>query len=188
MSAVLGTWDDHDYGVNNGDRRFPHRSASKAEFLDFLDAAPKDARRQRGLQTGVYGSTLLDGGGPDKSVLVIALDMRFSKDPYSQLHGDFLGHEQWAWLDRTLAASTARVHVIVSSLQLLPTGREAVSECWNDFPEARDQLLRTLIKHRTKAPVVVSGDVHYAELMEACSYFLPCSRARVVCVSCLSCV
>ena len=51
--------------------------------------------------------------------------------------------------------------------QLLPTGRESISECWNDFPEARDRLLRTLMRHRTKAPIVVSGDVHYAELMEA---------------------
>lgn len=81
VSAVLGTWDDHDYGVNDGDRRYVHRAASKQEFLDFLGAPQNDARRRRGPHVGVYGSTLLDGGSPDKSVLVIALDMRFHKDP-----------------------------------------------------------------------------------------------------------
>ena len=167
VSAVLGTWDDHDYGVNDGDKTYEYRAESKEEFLDFLDAAPADARRARGTDVGVYGSTLLDGGDPERSILVVALDMRYSKDPYSQRKGDFLGEEQWAWLEATLNASTARVHVIVSSLQLLPTGRESVSECWNDFPNSRDRLLRTLIKHRTRSPVVVSGDVHYAELMEA---------------------
>jgi hypothetical protein len=24
-SKILGTWDDHDYGMNDGDRRYPYR-------------------------------------------------------------------------------------------------------------------------------------------------------------------
>ena len=165
VSLVFGTWNERDYGAASGDRHHPYRAAAQSEFLDFLDAPRSDARRRRG---GVYGSTLLSAGaGHERSVLLIALDMRFSKDPYSRVGGDFLGEEQWTWLETTLSASAARVHVLISSLQLLPTGREAYSECWNDFPEARDRLLRLLIRLRVKAPVILSGDVHYAELMEA---------------------
>lgn len=29
---ILGTWDDHDYGLNDADRTFAHREASKYYF------------------------------------------------------------------------------------------------------------------------------------------------------------
>ena len=95
VSLVTGTWDDHDYGVNDGDKRYPYRAQSKSEFLDFLDAPRNDARRRRGSSVGVYGSALIDGAsatplpqwkfdaGADhnRKVMIIALDMRYAKDP-----------------------------------------------------------------------------------------------------------
>jgi hypothetical protein len=38
VRAVVGTWDDHDYGLDDADRTFVHRDASKRLFLDFLGA------------------------------------------------------------------------------------------------------------------------------------------------------
>jgi hypothetical protein len=40
-TLILGTWDDHDFGVNDADSTFPIREASQTAFLDFLDE-PKD--------------------------------------------------------------------------------------------------------------------------------------------------
>ena len=45
---------------------------------------------------------------------------RFGSREWETHDGDFLGEDQWAWLDRTLAASTARINVIVSGVQVLP--------------------------------------------------------------------
>jgi hypothetical protein len=55
------------------------RDQSKEVFLKFFDASPDDPRKFR---EGVYSSTLFKGDGEDKSVMVIAMDMRYSKDPY----------------------------------------------------------------------------------------------------------
>jgi hypothetical protein len=98
----------------------PLKDDSKAAFLRFFDAGADDPRRSRG---GVYASTLFtsekhkggeDGASassPHRSVLVLALDMRWFKDPYSEQGGDFLGEEQWTWLQDTLLTSTADAHV-----------------------------------------------------------------------------
>jgi len=93
-TPVLGTWDDHDFGIDDGDRTFPRREDSKVQFLDFLDAPADDARRLRE-GVGVWGSTLLGEG--DRSILVIALDLRYHRDSYGVEGGDILGEEQWIW-------------------------------------------------------------------------------------------
>jgi alkaline phosphatase D len=37
---VIGTWDDHDYGVNDGGKYFSKKEESKTELLRFLDVPP----------------------------------------------------------------------------------------------------------------------------------------------------
>jgi hypothetical protein len=94
VPALLGTWDDHDYGLDDADRTFVHREASKRRFLDFLGAPAGDARRRRH-DAGVWGATMLGKGA--QSVLVVALDLRYHRDPYGMEGGDILGEEQWEW-------------------------------------------------------------------------------------------
>ena len=134
----------------------------QAAFLDFIGEPAGSTRR---LQQGVYASRLFDYGGADRRVLVILLDMRFHKDPYGTENGDFLGEAQWAWLEQTLRESDARVNLLVSSLQLLEP-RHGLAECWGRFPASRARLLRLLTRAdlNVRAPVVLSGDVHFSEL------------------------
>lgn len=167
---MLATWDDHDFGLDNGDgHTYPYRDESQAAFLDFIGEPPESPRRR---QRGVYTSQLVDFGAMGelgRKVLVVLLDMRYSKDPYGVPDGDFLGEAQWEWLDRTLAQSEADVHLIVSSLQLLQS-RNVVGESWVRFPAARKRLLSLLARRNVSAPIVLSGDVHFAELgMGHCS-------------------
>ena len=58
---ILATWDDHDFGVNDGGADFPKKVESQQLFLDFWGFA-KDSRRRA--QKGVYSSALF--GPPDK--------------------------------------------------------------------------------------------------------------------------
>ena len=45
--TLLATWDDHDYGVNDGGREYPQRDASQRVFLDFFRDPPDSVRRHR---------------------------------------------------------------------------------------------------------------------------------------------
>ena len=103
----------------------------------------------------------VDGG----SILVVALDLRYHKSPYSDVDGDFLGEAQWAWLAETLESAKEDAVVVVSSLQVLDE-RYGLGERWGRFPAARRRLLSVL--ESCKRPLlVVSGDVHMAEIAEA---------------------
>ena len=44
---MIGIWDDHDYGVNDGGKSFKYRLQSQKLFLDFLDEPIDSVRRQR---------------------------------------------------------------------------------------------------------------------------------------------
>lgn len=183
-ARIIGTWDDHDYGLNDGDRTFQLRDASQRLFLDFMRVPPWSPRRFR---RGVYASHLIlpprgarharalrSAGGSRRrlrGIRVVLLDVRFSRDPYEVGEsGDFLGEAQWAWLERTLRRSRARAHLIVSGLQVLPA--KGIGEGWTRFPRARERLLSLLHRLNVPAPVLLSGDVHMAELNIA-----RCSRA-----------
>ena len=96
--------------------------------------------------------------------------VRYHKDPYEEREtGDFLGEEQWSWLQTLLQTSVADVHLIVSSLQVLPApgvpGKNG--EHWSRFPSARARLLQLLEDTNVAAPLLLSGDVHSAEFARA---------------------
>ena len=154
---VIATWDDHDFGLNDADATLEFRDASLAAFKA---AFP---RADRG-QPGVYSARTVDLAGG--SVLVVALDMRYAKTPYDGPagDGDFLSEAQWAWLEAVVDGSTADAHVFVSSLQLLEW-RKGKAENWGRFPKAKARFIDVVA--RAKSAVVVSGDVHMAEIAGA---------------------
>ena len=77
-----------------------------------------------------------------------------------------VGQEQWAWLEETLTQSQADVHLIVSGLQIIPEHRY-IGESWSRFARSREKLFNLLLSHGVKAPVLMSGDIHMAEMHEA---------------------
>lgn len=159
---IVGTWDDHDFGVNDGNKHFDGKLWSQMAFLDFLQEPSHSARRS---QEGVYTSHRFDFDGG--SVLVVLLDLRYHRDPYSTPDGDFLGEAQWKWLEQLLATSTARLHIFVSSLPVLPVVVALGGENWRRFPHARDRFLRLITQTNISAPVVLTGDVHFAQISQA---------------------
>jgi len=169
---IVGTWDDHDYGWDNSDKTYPYREESQAAFMDFIGEPAGSPRRT---QKGVYTSHMFDFGNgiPGRKVLVILLDLRYNKDPYTTPNGDFLGEEQWNWLDKTLRESNADVNLLVSSLQFLADrrilGHNVAGENWYRFEDKRTKFLHLLGRYNVSAPIFLSGDVHFAELSLATS-------------------
>ena len=69
-TEILGVWDDHDYGINNGDKYFSNKVMMREIWLDFMDEPKDSIRRTR--EGGIYESyDLYDG-----KVKLILLDVR----------------------------------------------------------------------------------------------------------------
>lgn len=154
--AVIGIWDDHDYGQNDGGRDYGPRAESQQLLLDFLDVPADSPRRAR---AGAYGAYLYGTG--ERRVKVLLLDARYHReDPGPE--ADVLGAEQWLWLERELAALDAEVTFVVSGIQVVP--EEHRYEKWADFPRARARLFDLVRRTRAPGVVFVSGDRHIAEI------------------------
>lgn len=164
---VIGTWDDHDYGVNDGGRFYPKKEHSKELMLDFLDVPAQAAVRKR---KGVYQSHVF--GEKGKQVKIILLDTRTFRDTLlagagnnrynPNPTGDVLGEEQWTWLEKEIKNSKADVHIIGTSIQFL--AQEHGYEKWANFPAARQRMLKLLVDHQPKNLFFISGDRHIAEI------------------------
>ncbi|WP_460980626.1 alkaline phosphatase D family protein [Spirosoma fluminis] len=164
-TSIIGVWDDHDYGVNDGGKEYPRRKESQQLMLNFLDVPVNSPLR---VQEGAYS---VHTYGPKRQrVKVILLDGRYFRDPLKKNgkanmpdpSGDMLGEAQWQWLERQLTNSDADVHIIGCGIQFLP--EEHVSEKWANFPTSRQRFLDLLSKTKPKGAMLISGDRHIAEV------------------------
>ena len=155
---IIGTWDDHDYGLNNGGQEFSQRVMSQQFFLDFIGEPADSPRRQ---QQGIYTSYVLGSG--QRSIKIILLDARYHRDRPGK-DADILGEEQWNWLQKTLEQNPTRLTMIVSGIQILPVDHPF--EKWQDFPVSRTRLLNLLQQHPEARTILISGDRHLAEFSQ----------------------
>jgi len=166
---VIGTWDDHDYGDNDACKTYPKKKQSKELLLSFLNV---DTSRPVYQREGAYQSYSF---GPDsQQVKIILLDTRYFRDELDKNPekggarylpnriGDVLGYQQWKWLEKELTDSSADVHIIISSIQLVP--EEHDYEKWANFPSARKKFLKIIEKTNPACPILISGDRHIAEI------------------------
>jgi hypothetical protein len=71
----IATWDDHDYGVNDGGKEYPKKEESKKIFLDFFKEPDTSSRwKHKGIYTSYYY------GEAGKKLQVIVLDCRTFRD------------------------------------------------------------------------------------------------------------
>lgn len=168
-AVVLATWDDHDYGVNDGGAGYKQREASQRLFSEFWSDVPDSPRRAR---AGVYDAHVF--GPPGKRVQVILLDTRYFRSdlkkgerrvggpyyPNDDPQATMLGEAQWKWLEKQLRVP-AEVRVVASSIQLVPTA--AGQETWANLPLQRDRFMKLISTTRANGVFVISGDRHWAD-------------------------
>jgi alkaline phosphatase D len=144
---VIAIYDDHDFLGNNrygGDHSQTLRDVARAELVRAFAPA----------MTGsdVYSVQRLG------LVDIIVLDERFYRTSPAAAGGDrdaVLGQEQWKWLEKTLAATSAAKYTLIASSTTLHTFAD---ESWEQYPGAFKRLV-DLLSVRIGA-LVVSGDVH----------------------------
>lgn len=163
-TPINGTWDDHDYGVNDGGKEFPSKAGSQQLALDFLDVPKDHIRRTR---KGIHDKILIEQHGIKIDIFI--LDTRYFRDPLVGKKGSYkgdskgtiLGDQQWQWLDNELGKSNADYHVFLSSIQLI--SEEHGWEKWGNYPEQKNKFLDLIAQHNINYPIILSGDRHSAE-------------------------
>ncbi len=175
------TWDNHDYGSHNGGAEFALKDMTKQQFLDFFGES-EDATRRR--TPGIYDAKIF--GPPGKRVQVILLDTRYFKGPFvkdtrsksekkaaglsgsmgnyvpnKDLNVTLLGEAQWQWLEAQLK-KPAEIRLIGSSTQVV-ADQKAMDE-WGNYPLERQRLFNLIDKTGANGVVLLSGNVHFAEI------------------------
>lgn len=166
------TWDDHDYGANDGGAEFPDKERSKEQMLDFFGVPPNAEVRSR---PGVYQSKIL---GPEgQRVQILLLDGRSFRSPLlrdpSPLRryqpnfdpaATMLGEAQWAWLREQLK-KPAEWRLIGSGVQVL--GYAHGFESWKTMPLEQEHLFAAIRETAASGVVFLSGDAHYTQISRA---------------------
>lgn len=167
---ILATWDDHDYGVNDGGADYAQKVESQKVFVDFWQDPADSPRRSR---AGVYDSRVF---GPEgKRVQVILLDTRYFRSQLAtgdqQVGGRYvpsndpnqmmLGDAQWKWLEEQLLVP-AELRIVATSIQLLATA--SGQETWSNLPRERERMLQLIESTKAGGVILISGDRHWSEL------------------------
>ncbi len=170
-APIIATWDDHDFGVNDGGKEYPKKEESKKIFLDFFKEPANSERRSH---AGIYTSYIYGEAG--KRVQIIMLDCRTFRDslvfkkhpkPWGEYQRSddpnrtMLGDEQWKWLEGELQ-KPADVRIIGTSTMFLVdfNGWEA----WMNLAPENQRMLDLIKKTRANGVVFISGDIHHGEI------------------------
>lgn len=171
-SAVVATWDDHDYGSNDAGKEYPKKEESKEIFLDFWAEHSLSERRRR---PGIY--THYDFEEKGRRMQVILLDSRTFRDPLRATAGNpgfkndyrpdpnpektLLGEAQWTWLEERFR-EPADLRIIASSIQF--SHEYNGWESWTNLPAQQQKMIDLIASTRANGVVFISGDVHWGEI------------------------
>lgn len=171
-TPCIATWDDHDYGVNDGGSEYPKKVESKELFLDFWGEPENGFRRSH---EGIYTSYFY--GPKGRRVQIILPDNRTFRSPLTGMSVEpkdkgqyfvnpdpaatMLGAAQWAWLEAELR-KPADLRIFASSTQVLADAPGY--EAWINFQADHQRLLDLIDFAQVENLVMISGDTQYAEL------------------------
>jgi len=179
QSTIMATWDDHDYGLQDGGKFFVKKEMAKQYFTEFFEYPElKNLNEKDGVQ---HSREIMLG---NKTIRIIMLDTRWYRDklvfnslspetrerfelgpyrPSFDRSKTLLGERQWTWLE-TILAKPVDLNILVSSIQFLSeyTGWEL----WANFPHERRKMIDLLNQYSHGKAIIISGDVHRAEVSE----------------------
>ncbi len=152
----LALWDDHDFCLNDHDRRNPGKVDALRAFKQYF-ANPSYGEADN---PGVYFHYAY--GGVD----FFMLDVRYYRDPNDAPDGGdktMLGHRQLEWLKQGLKDSDAPFKVLASgsgfSAAKGPTG-----DAWSSHMSERNALFDFIRDEGIGGVLLISGDTHVGEL------------------------
>ena len=165
-TKIIGIWDDHDFGHNDGCCHNPFKQQAKDALLKFLEIPLDDPIRNR---DGVYSFHTFTFGSTKNPLIIdiYLMDIRWFSDPKKDI---LFGDEQWEWLDNKMrersSSKQVNISLFVSGVQILPFYRGYWSEAWAGKSAVdRMKFMEAILNYNISNPILISGDVHWGEQM-----------------------
>jgi alkaline phosphatase D len=148
------TWDDHDYGPNDGDRSFWNKEMA-SETFDLFWANPNGKPLGKGSVVNTFGWG---------DCQFFMLDDRWFRAPNNSKDSTraFFGEEQINWLIDALTYSKANFKIITCGGQIINDAR--MYENYAVYPVERRKLIDRITAAGISGVFFMSGDRHHAEL------------------------
>ena len=165
------TWDDHDYARNDTFGAVQGGETARQVFCEY-HAHPVYGDGASGIHTSFRRGPLE----------VFLLDTRSFADVETSVFAagkrSLLGRAQGEWLQRGLLASTAPFKVLACGMVWNGGVRPDKKDCWGNWLDERDALLRWLGSQQVPGVVLVGGDVHRSRVIvhptrALCGYDVP---------------
>ena len=152
-TPTVGSWDDHDFGLNNGNGlTVTGKAASRQAFVEYR------AQDQFGTGTeGVYGKA-------DHGIIeVFLLDPRWwsqtAPSPVDPTQKTCLGSAQWTWIRNALKASKAPFKVLAMG-QVWEDKKNTETDDMFTYWYERDALFDFIRDEGIPGVVLIGGDIH----------------------------
>lgn len=155
VAPIFHMWDDHDYGMNDGDYTFSEKSNAIKAFLEYYpvpDLPNPDA--------GIWHMFRY------AQAEFFVLDTRSNRDPNdtvddvnkSMLDGENIVNDQKTWLFDNLLASTAKWKFITTGSPFNPSCKP--SDGWGAFVTEHDEIVDFVNDNNITGVIIISGDIH----------------------------
>ncbi len=157
LIPTLATWDDHDFGMNDGDRTFALKEEAKRIFMQFYAQENPAGNFERGPGVASWWSAF--------GVHFALLDNRFYRSPNRVAGADqtHFGVDQENWLQNKL--SMAKSPVFMISGDQFFGGYHKFESYQGSHPLSFQAQVKQWRK--AKAPLIfVSGDRHLSEILK----------------------
>lgn len=170
---TLATWDDHDYGENDGVVTNTAKHYAKRLFLEYFKV-PANHPRRFNPSGEIYA--VHEYGDAEHRVQVLLLDLRWAHTPYKvggpagalsgydtimDPNARMMSDEQWEWLKNQLE-KPAKLRFIVTSLQFSASYNGG--EAWTVLPLEQERMISLIKSTQANGVVFLSGDVHFGDM------------------------
>ncbi len=145
-------WDDHDYGWNDADKKFPLKDTALTIFKGFWPNTyyPSDTFKGNFFTFRYYDAEFF------------MTDNRYYRDGPGDTMGDYFGKAQVAWLKTKLKESNATFKFICTGSQVL--NDSYYGESYASYPRERNDLFDFIAENNIPGVMFLTGDMHYTEL------------------------
>lgn len=163
LKPILATWDDHDFGTNDGNRNFMGKQAAREIFLAFFGG--RNIEKTYELENDSVYFTFR--GFKQK---MLFLDDRYFREPNKEqsAHDAYAhwGQKQHEWVIKNLNENDAQPVWLFNGNQFFSGVDLSYKESFQgNNPEHFKTFLEQL--KTAKSPVIFgSGDIHFSEIMQ----------------------
>ncbi len=164
-----GTWDDHDFGRNDGHGDFPGKHVCRTAFTEYRANLEFGHRADGQLQTDPFG----DGRGIYTSfrrgpLEVFLIDPRwFSRTEASwadDQHPTCIGKVQWNWLKQGLKNSTATFKALTTGM-IWDDKTNSEMDDWHTYRYEREAIFDFIRQEAIPGCFLIGGDIHVSRAL-----------------------